>query len=135
VSIKAIKITFAVAAFYDGFFGFLGIFAPNIAFDLFDVVPPNHPVYVQFPSILLLIFGAMFYQVARNPVMHRDLMLYGIALKVGYSGSVFFHQLTTGIPAMWVPWAWIDLVFLVLFLLSWRATGSDSAPVGQPKPT
>jgi hypothetical protein len=32
-------------------------------------------------------------------------------------------MLTTGVPAMWIPWAWADLVFLILFYLSWRYTG------------
>ena len=47
-----------------------------------------------------------------------------MALKTGYSGLVFYYLLTTGVPAMWVPWAWADLVFLVLFLLSWHYTGT-----------
>lgn len=129
MNIKAIKAIFYVGALYDAVFGVMGILTPNLAFEMFDVVPPNHVGYVQFPAILLLIFAAMFYQVARNPIANRGLMLYGVALKAGYSGLVFYYLLTTGVPDMWVPFAWADLVFLVLFVLSWRAMGSDAEQV------
>jgi hypothetical protein len=29
---------------------------------------------------------------------------------------VFWYEITTGVPDMWIPWAWADLVFLVLFM-------------------
>ena len=131
MNIKLIKTLFYVGALYDGFFGVMGILSPNLAFELFEVVPPNHVGYVQFPAILLLIFGAMFYRIATDPVANRDLIPYGIALKVGYSGMVFYYVLTSGIPGMWVPWAWIDLVFLVLFVLSWRSTGASAQQAAQ----
>lgn len=129
MNIGLVKIIFFFAALYDGFIGAMGVLFPNLAFRIFEVVPPNHAGYVQFPAILLLIFGAMFYQVARNPISNRALMLYGAALKIGYSGLIFSYLLTTGIPGMWVPWAWIDLAFFVLFLLSWRHTGSLTTQV------
>ena len=118
-----VKGLFIIAAIYDGLLGLLFLFAPALAFEVFEVVPPNHFGYVQFPAILLLIFAAMFYRVAMDPVANRFIMLYGVALKTGYSGLVFYYMLTTGVPQMWVPWAWADLVFLVLFLLSWNYTG------------
>ena len=118
-----VKGLFIIAAIYDGVLGLLFLFAPALAFEVFEVVPPNHFGYVQFPAILLLIFAAMFYRVAMDPVANRFIMLYGVALKTGYSGLVFYYMLTTGVPQMWVPWAWADLVFLVLFLLSWNYTG------------
>lgn len=129
MNIKLIKAIFFIGALYDGFIGIMGILFPGLAFDLFQVVPPNHAGYVQFPAILLLIFGAMFYQVARDPVANRALMLYGVALKIGYSGLIFYYLLTTGIPAMWVPFAWADLAFLVLFVLSWRWAQAEARQV------
>ncbi len=123
MNITMVKGLFIIAALYDGILGLLFLFSPGFAFELFEVVPPNHVGYVQFPAILLLIFAAMFFRVAADPLGNRFIMLYGVALKAGYSGLVFYYMLTTGIPAMWVPWAWADLVFLVLFLLSWNYTG------------
>ena len=129
MNLKLIKAVFYLSALYDALIGATGILFPYIAFDMFDVTRPNHVGYVQFPAILLLIFGAMFYRVARDPVANRALMLYGVALKAGYSGLIFYYLLTTGVPAMFVPFAWADLAFLVLFVLSWRWVGSESGKV------
>ena len=126
-----VKGIFLLAAIYDGVLGIIFLFAPGLAFELFEVVPPNHFGYVQFPAILLMIFAAMFYRIAMNPVANRFLMLYGVALKGGYSGLVFYYMLTTGIPSMWVPWAWADLLFLVLFLVSWVYMGRQMAEEAQ----
>lgn len=130
MNIKLVKIIFLVAALYDGIIGITGILFPDLAFRIFEVTPPNHFGYVQFPAILLLIFAAMFYRVARDPISNRFIMVYGMALKTGYSGLIFYYALTTGIPGMWIPWAWADLVFLVLFIMSWVHTGRLVAPGG-----
>ena len=133
MNVTMVKGLFIIAALYDGILGLLFLFAPGFAFEVFEVVPPNHFGYVQFPAILLLIFAAMFFRVAADPLQNRFIILYGVALKAGYSGIVFYYMLTTGIPTMWVPWAWVDLVMLVLFLLSWSYTGRlISAPAEQP---
>jgi hypothetical protein len=124
MNVKLVRGLFLIAAVYDGVLGIIFLFQPGLAFEMFEVVPPNHFGYVQFSAILLLIFAAMFLRVARDPITNRFIMLYGAALKTGYSGLVFYYLLTTGVPAMWVPWAWADLVFLVLFLLSWHYTGT-----------
>lgn len=123
MNITMVKTLFIIAAIYDGILGLLFVFFPGLAFEFFEVLPPNHFGYVQFPAILLLIFAAMFYRVALDPLANRFIMVYGMALKIGYSGTVFYYMLTTGVPAMWVPWAWADLVFLVLFILAWQYTG------------
>lgn len=122
-----IKFLFTIAALYDGILGLIFLLWPGLAFEMFEVVPPNHFGYVQFPAMLLLIFAAMFVRVAMDPVSNRFIMLYGVGLKASYSGLVFYYLATSGVPAMWVPWAWADLVFGVLFLWAWRATGARAA--------
>ena len=123
MNVMLVRALFLVAAIYDGVLGLIFLFKPGFAFELFEVIPPNHFGYVQFSAILLLIFAAMFLRVARDPMANRFIMLYGVALKAGYSGLVFYYILMTGVPAMWVPWAWADLVFLILFLWGWYYTG------------
>ena len=110
-----------VAAIYDGLFGLIFFFCWPQLYAHFQITPPNHDGYVRFPALLLIIFGVMFLQIARDPDRNRNLIPYGIALKVAYAGLVFWYQLATpGIPAMWIPWAWCDLGFLVLFILAFR---------------
>ena len=53
-------------------------------------------------------------RIAQDPIAHRDLIPYGIGLKAAYSGLVFWYQLTEGVPFMWIPFAWVDVVFLLL---------------------
>lgn len=119
-----IKPFFIVAGLYDAILGVAFLFFSDAIFQSFGVIPPNHPAYVQFPALLLLIFGAMFFKIAGNPVRNRDLIWYGVALKAAYSGLAFGHQMAGGVPAMWIPWAWADAVFLLLFLLAWKNLGA-----------
>jgi hypothetical protein len=119
-----IRNTFLAAGIYDGALGLLFLVAPYFAFNRFDVPPPNHPAYVQFPAALLIIFAAMFFRIAADPVRNRDLIVYGMGLKFAYVCLAFYYQLTQGIPTMWIPWAWFDLIFLVLFFLAWRTNGA-----------
>jgi hypothetical protein len=117
-----IKPLFIIAALYDGVLAIAFLFFASPLFQWFGVTPPNHLAYVKFPALLLLIFAAMFFRIATDPVKNRDLIPYGIALKIAYSGTAFWYQLTQGIPSMWIPWAWADLGFLVLFVIAWKST-------------
>ncbi|MDH3219214.1 MAG: hypothetical protein OEQ39_16255 [Gammaproteobacteria bacterium] len=117
---KLTKLLFIVAGLYDGILGIAFIFFPLAIFETYMVEPPNHIAYVQFPAMLLMVFAAMFFQIARDPVKNRGLILYGCGLKISYCSMVFWYQATSIIPDMWIPWAWIDLVFLLLFILAYR---------------
>jgi len=111
-----ISLLFLVAALYDGLLGLFFLFGGKAVFEWYRVTPPNHFGYVQFPAALLLVFAAMFGAVAKNPAANRNLIPYGMLLKVAYCGVVFFHWFTTGIPAMWKPFALCDALFLALFI-------------------
>ena len=113
------KWLFYIAALYDALLGAAFVFFWRAIFRHFAITPPNHPGYVQFPGLLLLIFAWMFCRIARDPVANRGLIVYGIALKIAYSGLVFWYALTTGVPPMWVWCAWADVAFLVLFIAAW----------------
>lgn len=112
---------FYAAGVYDSVLGAAFLLFNARLFRAFQVMPPNHAGYVQFPALLLIIFGFMFFRIARDPVAHRDLIGYGIALKASYSGLVFWYDLTQGVPTMWIPWAWIDLAFLIMFVWAAKA--------------
>jgi len=78
----------------------------------------NHPGYVQFSAALLVVFALMFTAIAIDPLRNRNLIPYGILLKVSYAGIVFYYWATTGVPAMWKPFAIIDLAFMLGFVWS-----------------
>ena len=118
---QAIQALFVVAALYDGLLGAAFLFMNEALYQRFGVTPPNHPGYVQFPAALLIVFAVMFMAVAANPVRNRNLIPYGMLLKVSYCGVVLLHWLTAGIPGMWKPFCIADLVFLILFVWAWTA--------------
>lgn len=120
---SAISALFVVAALYDGLLGLLMIVAGGAVFDWFQVPPPNHMGYVQFPAALLIVFALMFLAIARDPAANRNLIPYGILLKVCYCSVVFFYWFTSGVPGMWKPFAVMDLAFMVLFVWAYRGLG------------
>ena len=126
MSEKMIKPFYVISGLYDGVLGLAFLLAPGAIFAMYAVEPPNHMAYVQFPALLLIVFGVMFFRIAMDPVKNRELILYGCALKVSYCSMVFFYMATTSVPAMWVPWAYADLVFLVLFVMTWRSLGRQA---------
>lgn len=128
-----IKPMFIVAGLYDGILGIAFLFFPMGIFEAYHVTPPNHVGYVQFPALLLIIFAAMFFRIASDPVRQRELIPYGVALKLAYSGLVFGHQLAGGIPSMWMLWAWADLVFMLLFIAAWNETAKTRSVKARPK--
>ena len=119
-----ISLLFWLAAAYDGLLGLLGLFGTDWFFRTVGVTPPNHPGYVQFPAALLVVFALMFVAVAKDPAKNRDLIPYGMLLKVSYSGVVIYHWVATGLPWVWKPFAVGDVVFLVLFWWAYSRLGS-----------
>jgi hypothetical protein len=124
---RAIAGLFIVAALYDGLLGALFLFASGALFQWMGVTPPNHPGYVHFPAALLVVFAAMFAAIAAKPVRNRNLIPYGILLKVSYCGVVMFHWFTAGVPFMWKPFCIADLGFLVAFAWAWEALPKEAA--------
>jgi len=122
VNDRMIRALFVVAGLYDGVLGVAFLLFGGTIFDHFGVTPP-HPAYYEFSAMLLVVFALLFFQVARNPVKTRGLILYGCGLKVAYCATVFRYALSQGIPSMWLPWAWADLAFLGLFVLAWQRLG------------
>jgi hypothetical protein len=116
-----VKPLFIIAGLYDAVLAIAFLFCASAIFQWYGVPPPNHLAYVKFPALLLLIFAAMFFRIAGDPVKNRDLIPYGIALKIAYCGTAFWYQITQGVPFMWIPWAWADFVFLVVFLIAWKS--------------
>jgi hypothetical protein len=116
----AIRVLFAIAGLYDFLIGIVFLtFGPQL-FDTFSVPQPNYWGYVRFGALMLMIFGLMFFAVARDPVQNRNLMMYGMLLKISYVGLVGFYWATTDCPMLFKPFAVIDAIMLVLFFLAYR---------------
>ncbi len=122
-----VSILFLICGLYDGVLGLLFLVAPDWAFERYGVTPPNHFGYVQFPAALLLVFAWLYLTVAFNPQRNRNLIPYGIGLKVAYFGVVFFHWVQADIPDLWKSFAVIDAVMAVLFVWAYMWLGRKGA--------
>lgn len=116
-----IRTLFITAALYDGATGILFLTFGATIYAYLGMELPNHLSYLQYPALLLLVFAAMFLRIGADPLVNRALMPYGIAMKAAFPAVVFYHQATDGIPFLWVTWAWVDVVFLVLFVAAWQS--------------
>lgn len=124
-----ISLLFAVGAAYDAVLGVAFLCGAPWILSRFNIPPPNHYGYIHFPSALLIIFALMFAAIARDPVRNRNLIPYGILMKVAYAGVVFGYWFTAaGIPNLWKPFALCDAGFAILFAMAWM-----SKPVTKPE--
>ena len=113
---KTIKTFFIFAAFYDFILGVIFLIWFKQIYNYFNIALPNHDGYVQFAAALVTIFGIGFWFVAQDPQRNRDIIKMGILLKLSYSGIAFYHAALGNLPGIWLPFAWFDAIFLVLFI-------------------
>jgi hypothetical protein len=86
-------------------------------FEYYATIPPNHFGYVQFPALILIIFGIMFFAIAKNPLKNRNLIPFGMLLKISYCSIVLYYWALGSVANMFLPFAIFDFIFLVIFLI------------------
>lgn len=128
MSTKTIRALFALAGLYDFLIGLAFLLFGVALFDSTGVPQPNHWGYIQFGALMLMIFGAMFFNIARDPAANRNLIPYGILLKLCYCGLASYYWGTTGCPTLFKPFIFIDAAMLVLFWLAYAALTAPSRP-------
>jgi len=120
---KGISIFYYLSAAYDGILGIVFLFIPLSIYSWYGITPPNHVGYVHFPAALLIVFAIMFINIARKPLQNRNLIPYGILLKISYCSVVFGHWFATGIPDMWKSFAIFDIIFGIVFMWTYIHLG------------
>jgi hypothetical protein len=118
--IPMVRLLFGIAGVYDAAIGLAFLCLGAQIFEATKVPPPNHWGYVQFGSLLLIIFGIMFFAVAYDPSVNRQLIPYGMFLKISYTGLVTYYWVMTDVPFLFKPFAVIDGIMFVLFFLAYR---------------
>lgn len=122
---KGISLFYYLSAAYDGILGLAFLIFPIAIYNWYEITPPNHVGYVHFPAALLIVFAIMFINIGRQPIRNRNLIPYGILLKISYCSVVFWHWFTAGIPDMWKSFAIFDAVFGVLFAWTYIILGKQ----------
>ena len=119
MTLSTTRLLFAIAGLYDFLIGLTFLLLGPQLFEAAGVPQPNFWGYIQFGSLLLVIFGTMFFAVAYDPVANRNLIPYGMLLKLCYAGLATYYWVATDIPMLFKPFAIIDAVMLVLFVLAY----------------
>ncbi len=125
---KWIRPFFVVAAIYDVVLGVTALLFFKPIYNWLNVTLPNHDGYVQWGAAVVTIFGIGFWLVSRDPARNRDIIKMGILFKLAYAATVLGHYFWGSVPAVWVPFAWLDLGFLIMFIVALRAVRAVPAP-------
>src|SRR5262245_11778087 len=120
MTLPVVRLLFGIVGAYDLIIGLAFLcFGPRI-FDATGIPHPNHWGYIQFGALLLMVFVTMFFTGAYDPVANRNLMPFGMLLKLSYTGLVAYYWVTSECPLLFKPFAIIDAVMFVLILLAYR---------------
>lgn len=117
-SLTPVRWLYSLASLYETVLGLAFLVAAPRIFQAVNITPPNHWGYIHFAAGVLVIFGLMFLSIARRPVQNRNLVVYGILLKVCYVLTVCWHWYAGGVPNMWKYFAGIDALLAVAFFWS-----------------
>ena len=120
---KAIKTLFFVCGLYDTILGAAFLLFAKPLFQCLNLIPPNQWSYLSFGAAVLIIFGIMFFQIAKNPAANRNLIVYGMLLKIAYCGTVIGVALLATLPTIWAVFGVLDFLFLVGFVVAYRKLG------------
>lgn len=120
MTLSMVRALFVVAGLYDFVIGIAFLTMGPRIFEEAGVPAPNHWAYVYFGSLLLMIFGAMFFTVGYDPIANRNLMPFGMLLKIAYTGLCGYYWATMeSCPALFKPFAVIDCIMLILFVVAY----------------
>ena len=119
-----IRLVFVLSGLYDMLAGIVFLFFAPAIYQRAGIPPPSHPAYVQLPSLVIMVFGAMFFQISKDPQANRNLIPFGLGFKASYCIVILLHAMAHKMPFLMLPFAWADIVCLVLFAAAYRATGT-----------
>ena len=106
-----------IAGLYDGGLGAIFVFAAPAVFSYFQVPVPSHWGYVHFAVAMLMIFGLMFFIAAANPAGNRNLIGFGMLLKIAYVSVVSYHWMHGDVPSIFKLFLVVDIAWF--FVLGW----------------
>jgi len=115
-----IKKIYFIAFLYDFVLGVSILFFGTQFLIFFGINLPNHFGYLNFASALVAIFGLMFYQIYKDPIKNINLIPFGIYFKITYVSIVLYYMIVDDIAMVWKVFAVFDLIFFILFYLSYR---------------
>ena len=110
------KWIFLIAALYDFILGALFFLFYKPLYGYFNITLPTYPMYLQMAAAFVIAMGVGYYYIYRNMFRNIDLVKLGVVYKAAYSGltTYFYFFEVANVVFLW--FAIIDLIFLVLFV-------------------
>ena len=100
---------------------------------------PPHIAYIQLAAVFIFVQGLSYWFVYRDQSANLGLVRVGVVYKAAYSGLALWYLVIGQLPSnFFIPWAVVDVLFLVgflLFLRSRRAADATSCAHPGDRPT
>jgi hypothetical protein len=108
---------FLVAAIYDIVLGLAFLVAGETILDAIGMTLPPHIAYIQLAAIFVAVQGLSYLLAWRDPVTNTGVIWVGVVYKGTYAALVAWYLAVGLLPSVFfVPWAVIDLGFMLAFL-------------------
>jgi hypothetical protein len=112
---------FLVAALYDIVLGIGFVVAGEQILGAIAMALPPHVAYIQLAAVFILVQGLSYWLAYRDPFGNLGIVRVGVAYKAAYAGLAAWYLVIGALPSVFfIPWAIIDLGFLVGFVLFLR---------------
>jgi hypothetical protein len=113
---------FLVAALYDMLLGAAFVVVGEQILRAIGMELPPHIAYIQLAAVFIFVQGFGYLLTYLDPLGSLGIVRVGIAYKAAYAGLAFWYLVIGALPSpFFVPWAIVDLLFLVGFVLFLRA--------------
>ncbi len=127
-SMAAWRRYFLVAAVYDMALGAAFLVAGDGILSAIGMTPPPHVAYYQLAAVFVFVQGFSYLVIWRDPATSRGLVWVGVAYKAAYAALAVWYLALGILPsAFFVPWAVVDVLFMLGFLWFLRGPWARSS--------
>ena len=113
---------FLIAGLYDVLLGLAFFFFGEAILEWVGMELPPHIAYIQLAAVFIFVQGLSYLLVWTDPPRYLGLVIIGVVYKIAYSGLALWYLAIGELPSdFFIPWAIIDVFFLIGFLLFLRA--------------
>jgi hypothetical protein len=108
---------FLVAGVYDLGLGLAFLVAGEQIIDAIGMALPPHVAYIQLAAVFVTVQGLSYLIVWTDPWANTGIVWVGVAYKAAYAALAAWYIAIGKLPSVFfIPWAIIDIGFLVGFL-------------------
>lgn len=114
---------FLVAATYDIALGVAFLVAGEAILDAIGMEVPPHVAYIQLAAVFVTVQGVSYLLPWRDAWSNLGVVWVGVAYKASYAALAAWYLALGILPSVFfIPWAILDLAFMVGFLWFLRET-------------